>query len=128
VELDVTEAVIAAVAGLVGVLVGFLLKWGEFRREQRLEVYTSLLSTFLAVMDCAPGPAGADGKRSDLLGRFRVEALRARMVATRDVESLLDKAEALVEDHADQPARAAELARDIAHAARRDVSGPRLTF
>lgn len=49
-----TETIITAVATLVvGVVVGYLVRSFEFRRDRRLDTYDNLVSAFLAV--CAAG-------------------------------------------------------------------------
>lgn len=134
-----TAAAIAATAGIAGVVLGFFVRWGEFRREQRFAVYSSFLSAFLELMDTG-SDTGRDQKEPAALTRqFYQQALRARMVQTRHVAPLLDEAEAMVKGRAagrdgdenssgsnatrGHRASALDLAMRIADKARRDVSG-----
>lgn len=125
-----TTALIAAAAALAGVILGFFVRWGEFRREQRFAVYSAFLTSFLEVMARLSTSEEAEAVPEDLMRRFQVEALRARMVQTRHIAPLLAEAEAMVNDgrvrglHDGQPrVEPFELATRIANEASRDVSG-----
>lgn len=128
------SAVIAAIAAIVGLVLGFFVRWGEFRREQRFIVYTEFLASFLGIADRGFHQP-VNGSKEDPLHQFRIKALQARMVRTRHMNGLLAEAENLVET-ASAPGSyepghhvtAIELARRIADEARRDVSGFGLPF
>jgi hypothetical protein len=129
-----TTALIAAAAALGGVLLGFFVRWGEFRREQRFAAYSAFLSSFLDVTACTSPAEEGEAVPEDVMRRFHVEALRARMVQTRHIAPLLAEAEALANgrgrgrENGERRVDAYELATRIATEASRDVSGLGLPF
>ncbi len=127
--ISLDAALIAATAALAGVLLGFLVRWAEFRRERRFTVYTDFLTAFLAIAQHGSHDPGRPSV--NLVDEFRLAALQARMVRTRHMAKPLDDAEAMIET-ADAIAQlesgidrteASALARRIASKAWRDVSG-----
>ena len=136
------EALIAAVAALGGVVLGFFIRWGEFRRETRLAVYKEYLRALVNLgraADVSNSCANADSKSlRRAIEKFEQEAINLRLVRTRRIRKTSEVAEEfinesvrpLVEGTATRDpslgsleAQTLELARAIAVKAQRDISG-----
>jgi hypothetical protein len=136
---EMTSAIIAAAAALGGVIVGFFLRWGEFRRDKRYEIYTDYLTALVHLGRAADASSSDPRPKSirDALDELVEQRINLQLVVTRRIRDNVAEADHFVEheiaaaEREPRPPdpshpleqRAVAIARAFAKKGKRDVAG-----